>query len=161
MRPVLLAALTLALSLGCSALGPPSPVYRWEQHGHTTFWRFVPLSASSNQHPSQTDFTRAQSICQGADSESCLAGLGFYPGQCSDGRDNDSDGLTDHPADPGCAGAYALDEAPACDDDRDNDGDGLADWDGAGFTHPDPQCVAEPWLDQEQARRRRFFGLPF
>jgi len=161
MRRAPLAVLAVTFAASCSTPGDPSPVYRWERDGHTTFWRYVPLSASGNFHPSHVDFARARGICQGPDAANCLAGLGFYPGQCNDGRDNDSDGLTDHPADPGCAEAYGLEEAPACDDDRDNDGDGLADWDGGGFTHPDPECVATPWRDREQPRRRRFFGLLF
>jgi hypothetical protein len=68
---------------------------------------------------------------------------------CSDGLDNDSDGLIDHPADPGCTGATDEDEtdvAPpppaACSDGADNDGDGLVD-------HPaDPGCVAASDVDE-------------
>jgi hypothetical protein len=62
--------------------------------------------------------------------------------QCSDGLDNDGDGLTDHPADPGCTDASDTDETdptppppPQCSDGLDNDGDGLTD-------HPaDPGCT--------------------
>lgn len=32
--------------------------------------------------------------------------------QCSDGTDNDADGLTDYPADPGCQSAQDTTEAP-------------------------------------------------
>jgi len=57
---------------------------------------------------------------------------------CSDGLDDDGDGLTDHPDDPGCDDAGdASERSPLlpCDDGVDNDGDGLAD-------HPaDPQCA--------------------
>jgi hypothetical protein len=62
---------------------------------------------------------------------------------CSDGADNDADGLIDHPADPGCADAADTDETdppppppdPACSDGADNDADGLTD-------HPaDPGCA--------------------
>jgi hypothetical protein len=60
---------------------------------------------------------------------------------CSDGLDDDGDGLTDYPADPGCSSASDLDEhSPLlpCDDGVDNDGDGLIDYrvDGTG----DPGC---------------------
>lgn len=67
------------------------------------------------------------------------------PTVCNDGMDNDGDGLTDYPADPGCESA--LDETetdtcpgvgpgcPQCADGVDNDGDGLADAD-------DPNCTA-------------------
>lgn len=66
------------------------------------------------------------------------------PPQCSDGIDNDGDGKTDHPADPGCTSPEDDDEAnpcsscpqpePECSDGDDNDDDGLID-------HPeDPGC---------------------
>jgi hypothetical protein len=51
--------------------------------------------------------------------------------ECSNGLDDDGDGLTDHPDDPGCADATDLSEhAPslACDDGVDGDGDGSADF---------------------------------
>ncbi|NNL67280.1 MAG: hypothetical protein HKP30_13615, partial [Myxococcales bacterium] len=62
------------------------------------------------------------------------------PPECSDGIDNDQDGLVDHPDDPGCRDPDWW-EDPACDDDVDNDGDGRVDWDGGalGFP-PDPTC---------------------
>jgi hypothetical protein len=52
---------------------------------------------------------------------------------CSDGVDNDGDGLTDAPADPGCFGPAELLEDPACNDGMDNDHDGLIDL-------ADPDC---------------------
>jgi hypothetical protein len=61
------------------------------------------------------------------------------PSQCSDGRDNDGDGLIDR-ADPGCAaggtegGAQPVSQ---CRDGRDNDGDGLID------RPADPGCDAD------------------
>lgn len=50
---------------------------------------------------------------------------------CDDGLDEDGDGLTDYPADPGCDSASDDDERNpnvACDDGLDDDGDGLTDW---------------------------------
>lgn len=50
---------------------------------------------------------------------------------CSNGLDDDGDGLVDHPADPGCEAAGDLDErSPSlpCDDGADQDGDGLVDF---------------------------------
>ena len=51
---------------------------------------------------------------------------------CSDGIDNDIDGLIDYPADPGCASSTDTDEtnmaAAACADGLDNDTDGLTDY---------------------------------
>ena len=64
--------------------------------------------------------------------------------------DQDGDGLTDFPADPGCASASDPDERSptlACDDGLDDDGDGYVDagmpagsaWD------PDPGCRSSTW----------------
>lgn len=55
---------------------------------------------------------------------------------CDDNQDNDGDGKTDYPADPGCSSADDNDETdpPQCSDGADNDGDGKID-------HPsDPGC---------------------
>ncbi len=46
---------------------------------------------------------------------------------CSDGVDNDADGMTDFPADPGCASATSTTEVPLCNDAFDNDQDGAMD----------------------------------
>jgi hypothetical protein len=40
---------------------------------------------------------------------------------CSDGIDNDNDGLADYPSDPGCASPDSWLEAPQCNDGVDND----------------------------------------
>jgi uncharacterized repeat protein (TIGR01451 family) len=63
------------------------------------------------------------------------------PAACSDGADNDGDGLRDFPADPGCANAQDNDEynapaAVACNNGRDDDGDGLVDY------PQDPGCTS-------------------
>jgi len=54
------------------------------------------------------------------------------PPECSDGLDNDGDGLVDFPADCGCTDAADNSEAPnpatECNDGIDNDGDGLVDY---------------------------------
>ncbi len=54
-------------------------------------------------------------------------------GGCSDGLDNDGDGLVDYPDEPGCTAPSDPSEldpvpAPACADGVDNDGDGAADY---------------------------------
>ena len=54
---------------------------------------------------------------------------------CSDGVDNDGDGLRDFPADPGCLRPGSALEDPACDDGLDNDRDGRID-------RADPDCAA-------------------
>jgi predicted hydrolase (HD superfamily) len=59
------------------------------------------------------------------------AWIAIIPGPataCIDGLDNDGDGFTDYPDDPGCADADDLSERSPlliCDDGSDNDGDGL------------------------------------
>jgi hypothetical protein len=54
--------------------------------------------------------------------------VSHVPG-CSDGFDNDGDGLIDFPLDPGCAGPTDNDERdPQCSDGLDNDGDGRVDF---------------------------------
>jgi endoglucanase len=70
------------------------------------------------------------------------------PAACSDGQDNDGDGLADFPADPGCAAASDRDEADpppqaaACADGLDNDGDGRVDFPA------DPGCTAAGDTDE-------------
>jgi probable HAF family extracellular repeat protein len=73
---------------------------------------------------------------------------------CSDGFDNDGDGLVDHPEDPGCPDPAASTENPACQDGLDNDGDGLVDFDGgasagAPVVSLDPECLGQPWRNRE------------
>ena len=67
-----------------------------------------------------------------------VTGTGGLTPACSDGMDNDGDGLTDFPADPGCVDANDLDETdvPECSDGIDNDGDMLIDFPN------DPGCSA-------------------
>ncbi|MCX5743153.1 MAG: PPC domain-containing protein [Proteobacteria bacterium] len=66
--------------------------------------------------------------------------------QCSDGMDNDADGKTDFPDDPGCTSADDDSEdsaaAAQCSDGRDNDNDGKTDY------PDDPGCSA-PNQDDE------------
>jgi len=74
--------------------------------------------------------------------------LAILSTQCSDGIDNDGDGLADFPADPGCASAADDSEqsaALACDNGVDDDGDGLVDLDDPGCpfasaTPENPPC---------------------
>lgn len=92
----------------------------------------------------------------------CAAALAALP-VCDDGEDNDGDGLTDFPADPGCSSALAPAEDPACDDGADNDLDGGIDFAGLdldgdgdftdpGESPPDPQCRSAG-TSSERARR--------
>jgi hypothetical protein len=65
---------------------------------------------------------------------------------CSNGIDDDGDGLLDFPADPGCLSATDLSEVPDCEDGLDNDGDGKIDLSGA---NPDPGCVGLVQMNKE------------
>ena len=67
---------------------------------------------------------------------------------CNDGVDNDGDGLTDFPSDPGCLALASENEAPECQDGIDNDGDGETDFDGSP---PDTFCAAH-WQVRESAK---------
>lgn len=64
------------------------------------------------------------------------AGPGAVGPECNDGLDNDNDGLTDFPADPGCQSQFDVTEAAACQDGQDNDGDGLVDAADPGCGNP-------------------------
>ncbi len=71
--------------------------------------------------------------------------------RCSDGVDNDGDGLVDA-ADPGCKDGSWTWEDPACDDGVDNDEDGLVDGD-------DPECAGAPWRTSEEPAPSCGIGL--
>lgn len=101
---------------------------------------------------------------------------------CSDGIDNDADGLTDFPEDVGCLAAVDDLESPRCQDGLDNeaipdgridfDGGqsihgacsggacpaGVSDPDGDGVADPDPEC-ASPWVDREAAGKACGLGF--
>jgi hypothetical protein len=72
---------------------------------------------------------------------------------CNDGVDNDGDGKTDYPADPGCAAAASATEVTACSDGIDNDGDGRIDspWDVAcaGPWHTSERSTCEDGVDND------------
>jgi hypothetical protein len=81
----------------------------------------------------------------------------LFPPPCDDGIDNDEDGFTDYPADPGCRDPDWRTEAPMCQDGIDNDGEIGTDFDGGESVlgvgngdpnGPDPQCSVS-WRDRE------------
>jgi spore coat protein A len=96
-----------------------------------------------------------------------VAGDGCSPAcqiedECRNGVDDDGDGRTDYPADPGCSSASDfLETSPAlvCDDGLDNDGDGRVDvpddpgCQAPGSSFENPQCQdgvnndAQPGID--------------
>jgi len=66
---------------------------------------------------------------------------GGVVGACSDGLDNDGDGLVDYPLEPGCLSAYDTNETDPlnpgeCANGGDDDGDGATDYPA------DPECVS-------------------
>lgn len=77
--------------------------------------------------------------------------------QCSDGIDNDSDGQTDHPADPGCTGPDddsevdpVVEPDPQCSDGIDNDSDGKTDHPAdPGCTGPDDDSEIDPVVEPD------------
>ena len=72
------------------------------------------------------------------------------PPACSDGVDNDGDGLVDYPNDPGCLTPDDAWETVDCADGIDNDGDGNVDWDPDGWG-PDPSCASAQFgMEQTQ-----------
>jgi hypothetical protein len=91
------------------------------------------------------------------------------PPACSDGVDNDVDGLTDWSGgDPGCRTSSSRTEDPQCQDGVDNDGDGRTDFDGGesvlgvGYGDPDgadPDCVDTPWRNGEAQGTRCGLGF--
>ncbi len=83
-----------------------------------------------------------------APSRPSLRAIAVVPGEpappaCDNGIDDDADGKTDFPSDPGCTGSHDGTEEPPCDDGLDNDRDGLVDY------PDDPGCEGPlPWFDE-------------
>ncbi len=82
-----------------------------------------PTTEASGMFPCETGYSCQSGTCQVA--------------VCNDGVDNDGDGLTDFPFDPGCDTLSDNDETddcptgpncPACSNNTDDDGDNLTDW---------------------------------
>ena len=83
---------------------------------------------------------------------------------CSNEFDDDGDGFTDFPDDPGCRDAMSVKEDPRCQDGRNNDRRRGTDFDGGESVlgvgrgdprGPDPHCVGRPWRDREANWKRR------
>jgi hypothetical protein len=106
-----------------TSLGSTSPA-----NGGNGSWNFSTSTCAENIYAEQDGITTASFAVSGAI-------CGTPPtAQCSDGIDNDGDGLIDFPYDPGCADANDDDEIDVpsevaeCNDGIDNDGDGLTDF---------------------------------
>ncbi|MGH0034155.1 MAG: FG-GAP-like repeat-containing protein [Myxococcota bacterium] len=114
-------------------------------------------------HPPQDDIVSRHIGAQiGSDAYEYAMAV-FDTAECTDGLDNDGDGLIDHPADPGCLDADSASEWPECQDGLDNDGDGFVDFDGGIARHgypiamPDPRCIGDP--DRQREANKKFCGL--
>jgi hypothetical protein len=102
----------------------------------------------------------AQSIISCGLGSLCIEGI-CQKSICSDGIDNNGNGIFDYPNDPGCDSARDQDETvpeilPACADGLDNDRDGRSDYPNdpqctsAGYTQETPKVVCEDGLDNDQ-----------
>lgn len=92
-------------------------------------WELAGVLFATNGHPGQPDKLSLEGNL------TLIADLSYYRDEilgltaspaCNDGLDDDGDGLTDYPADPGCSSATDQTEttgALPCDDGRDNDAD--------------------------------------
>ena len=96
----------------------------------------------------------------GRDSKNVFKITGVSPIACQDGLDNDGDGVSDFPDDPGCDDASDRSErSPTllCDDGIDNDGDRRRDFDPVTFAtpgtgHGDPGCRDALWVEDTQCQ---------
>jgi len=101
---------------------------------------------------------RRLNLARALNSSDTWAGSTATHWTCDDGVDNDGDGLTDFPEDPGCAAPFDpadpfAEEDPACDDGLDNDGDGRIDF------PDDPNCGSAS--DDREARPGGSCGIGF
>ena len=106
----------------------------------------------STPPPSVDGTTGSATAIAAGGSQSCA----IRTRECSDGLDNDGDGLIDYLDDPGCINPSYFTESPQCQDGIDNDGDGKMDYDAGlsanGFADPagsDPYCAGTPWVNLE------------
>jgi hypothetical protein len=147
-----------SLVIGCT--GPPcnsseaGPLYGWR----VRFNYVAPTSTATISEPRSQFSDNIFCGNTGNVDPSWATSCGTPPPptpQCSDGIDNDGDGLIDYPADPGCTDALDNDETngplappppkPQCSDGIDNDGDGRIDYPA------DHQCTS---LSDNDERRR-------
>ena len=106
-------------------------------------YRMPPLATSVVDPLGTTLIDTWISSFEAAPDGSCIARADT---QCGDGLDNDANGLTDFPADPGCSSPLDDSEStiPGCEDGSDNDWDGLTDYPA------DPGC-SSPSDDTENS----------
>ena len=144
-----------------------------QHQGHGEGWPFEPvmsfairyrlsreMKGGSMFHPRARLFGLLLSLCAcqptgGGETEPNEVDAAPPIRQCIDREDNDGDGLTDYPFDPGCTSPADDDEQderlPQCADGEDNDGDGTVDQADRGCAAPDdddesddpplPQCA--------------------
>ena len=119
---------------------PPSGTFYDPEADGTSFG-----SLGVHEHwnnPSDKQYSRNLGLDEGIELIYMRAVLDHGTYHCDDGADNDGDGVTDFPEDPGCAEADDLSEMSpllVCDDGADNDGDGRTDFDPFTFANPGDQ----------------------
>ena len=99
---------------------------------------YIVLGPDTNDLEHEPDGTHIHDVAELGRRWHAAILAGSLAGGCSDGVDNDGDGATDWPTDPGCFDAYDLTETDrdGCRDGIDNDGDGLVDFPA------DPGCTS-------------------
>jgi flagellar hook protein FlgE len=121
-------------TVGTTQFPQPSEIYRLAQNGAPP--GFPQAAALSEDLVLEVDYSNGASV---ALFELASGGPGdpICVFDCSDGRDDDGDGLIDYPADPGCRSQIDPSERSellVCDDGVDNDCDGALDYPA------DPSC---------------------
>ncbi|MDG2050948.1 MAG: serine protease [Myxococcota bacterium] len=120
-------------------LGDSGGAVFWKNQGQ---WELAGTLFAANFYPNQPEKTALQgNLSIAADLSSYRAEILTITGTaaCSNGLDDDLDGLADSPSDPGCSSPMDDSERAvhlACDDGLDNDGDGQIDYPN------DPQCLS-------------------
>ena len=107
-----------------------------ESTGYGSSGGYASLPANSWSSPGSYTFNVLAEDVNGAQSAWGSHTIVISNPQCNDGSDNDGDGWTDYPNDPGCSSSTDNSESPnpQCSDLVDNDGDGNVDLADAGCT---------------------------
>jgi formylglycine-generating enzyme required for sulfatase activity len=140
-----------------SYAGSPSPYGTFDQAGNAWEWTETIINGSNRglrggSYGDTTEWIAAWRRNYAPPNTEYVIGfrLASLAAQCEDELDNDGDGFTDYPWDPGCTEADDLSESDPtlpCDDGADNDSDGALDYPAdIGCKNPtwsteNPQCA--------------------
>ena len=154
------AAFTSRVELGPQPVGTALYIFVDGAAGSAGIWR---LRLTGKLAAGQDCGGRQDYVCgDGLTCEETPDGQRCVRAPCDDGQDNDADGHTDFPNDPGCDAPSDLDETdppvpPACSNGVDDDGDGLMDFgfddrcDSAADDYEGPDCSDGIDNDQDGA----------